>query len=614
MGEPESIPDSDNGGNSTEPETSKLPPHLKKIPAMKGARNRIYLKPRQQLLPTDAPPLPARHFIPLPSNADFDEYYLGPTIEDCASYPRYLDNFPTNPYAMVTHPSIWDIFKDYGYRLEPSFALMFNNERPELVREHLLPIGRPSHPDRSCSEPYSLSREGEPRDVAVIDVAVMGLEKMLEEAGDPGSDASIDAFVLGKTMFQDHIQLDLAQDSIQLSESEIKTTYDIDSIIWVTRRLELCQSPKVFVLPYEGKRAPIHVNNHVYVEVLMPRSDRDKDAGLRYEWFSKPFPLSAIPHTHFAKLGDGAGSINIYVLFPRMINRHPLTGRRVTNIPAQIQTLWLDQVVLPSIIASAPEGTMEYVDYTLEEWRWKASCNKRFVNSKTAVVQTEVLGDMQHFMRKIIEADSDELCLFGSFFFVCDARGIKGLTHDERGNPYERLQREYPSLDWNYAMDRKNGQLFLDLGISFHPASNDLQPLIGLWKLPSVEASFAAAGMTKGKTHHANTLADYGGKQADMEQQRSRVVQLPFRSTYNLVFEAIRRPGTKEYFCEDADAYDAGPNFTECCKKYISLFQGSGRKSFGVREEVRGSGPAIKEALIHARERASLSRESCSAH
>lgn len=575
-----------------------LPKNLKKFKSMKGSRNRQDLAPRRSIKSKGgAIPIPPQRFIPLPSNANFDEYDLGPTIEDCLEYPKYLDNFPTNPYAKRTVRSYWEHFKDYGYRLEPSFPLMFNNDEPILVKEHTFPVGI----RQSVSDSPQIARGRKNQKVTINDVITMGLDGMIAEAGRPGSEQSFDVFVRGISKFGDYIKLNVEEDVVDLQEDEIITTYDIDSMIWVTHKLQFKQATKVFVLPYEGKKAPIHRNNHTYVEILMPRSDQDKASGRRSEWLSKSFPLSAIPHTHFAQTGEGAGSINVYVFFPRMIHRDEFTGRRVTLIPYPVQDMWFTEVVLPAIIAATVPGYREYVDFTLNEWRWRASNDKRFYDTKTTPVRSSALEDMQECMRRIIEDNPDDLDLFGSFFFVSDIRGCKGLTHDL--NPYKALMKEYPSMDWNYAMKRSNGQILLDVGIAFHPNPTQPGALTGLWKLQSLRASYDAAGMNQGTTHHSCTLRDVGGLQADMEQIRSRAVQLPFFSSYQLSFETIRRPGVEEYFCEDSEAYDASPVFKDCCDKYVSMYKGAMGKSYGVRHEIRGSGAAVREILIHAEEK-----------
>src|SRR6266487_5964565 len=91
------------------------------------------------------------------------------------------------------------------------------------------------------------------------------------------------------------------------------------------------------------------------------------------------------------KIGEGSGSFNIYVFWPRMRHRNDLTGRWATMVPVEIQSCWLTQVLYPAIIASSNPDTMAYVNYTLDEWTWKAGNNKRFSGIKTTVVDSNKL-------------------------------------------------------------------------------------------------------------------------------------------------------------------------------------------------------------------------------
>ena len=272
-------------------------------------------------------------------------------------------------------------------------------------------------------------------------------------------------------------------------------------------------------------------------------------------------------------------------------------------VPVEIQSCWLTQVLYPAIIASSNPDTMAYVNYTLDEWTWKAGNNKRFSGTKTTVLDSNKLKDLQKAMNHIIKDNPDELDMFGSFFFVADTRGIKGSTSmvvSEDCNPYKMLCKNYPSMDWEYMMDRQNGQLLMDLGMAFHPDPRDKEPRIGLWRLDKLHASYGAAGMNSGTIHHFNTFSNYGAMQSEMNATRAATVQLSFRSSYNLNFEIVRHPGAEIYFCDVSDAHDMNHTFISCLDGFEKMFMGATQKSYGVREELRGSGAAIKEVLLDA--------------
>jgi hypothetical protein len=174
---------------------------------------------------------------------------------------------------------------------------------------------------------------------------------------------------------------------------------------------------------------------------------------------------------------------------------------------------------------------------------------------------------------------------------------------EKGGNPYAELRRKFPDCDWEYMEKRENGQLLMDLGMGFHPVPEDKTPLVFLWKLAEVNQSYDAAGMNVGKVHHAGMMGGYGGRQSEMERKRSAIVQLCFRSTYSLNYQPFRRSQAGEInVCDDIDAYEVNATYRNSLESHIMMMRGSLRKSFGAREEMRGSGTAIREVMEDAAE------------
>jgi hypothetical protein len=428
------------------------------------------------------------------------------------------------------------------------------------------------------------------------------MEEMLSMAPEEGSMDSINMFVQGVIPDGSLIKLDLTRDEVLLRFHEYLLSLDIDSIIWTTYQVRVLTEISVHVLPYTGSKPPIWKNNHTYVELLMPQSEYDKDQGGRSEWFSNRKSLSVIPHMHFAKVGHGASSFNVSVMFPRMMHKNPVSGRSATLIPHEIQSLWLTDIVYPAIIAGENPSTMAYKNYTMDKWRWKASVNNRFSGKdKLVVVQGTHLVPMQEAMREIIEANPEELDRFGSHFFVMDARGIKDSTNivvEAGGDPYAELCHKFPHCDWDYMEKRENGQLLMDLGMGFHPNPDVETPLVFLWDLEEINQSYNAAGMNEGKVHHAGMMGRYGGRQAEMEKKRNEIVQLCFRSTYSLNYQPFRRTfGGEINLCEDVDAFEVNSTYRNSVENNVKMMYGSLQKSFGARDEVRGSGTAIREVM-----------------
>ncbi|TDL13461.1 hypothetical protein BD410DRAFT_810525 [Rickenella mellea] len=105
--------------------------------------------------------------------------------------------------------------------------------------------------------------------------------------------------------------------------------------------------------------------------------------------------------------------------------------------------------------------------------------------------------------------------------------------------------------------------------------------------------------------HHAAQLLLCGGLQAEMAKSLEWATHVNFRSSYNLLFEVVRRDGGKQvYHCEDGDAYTGNQTFQHCLEKKRKLFRTSRKKSFGVRDETRASGLAVRSMLDDAIQKA----------
>jgi hypothetical protein len=581
------------GGEPNTVEMDRVPEHLRGVEEMKHARNRHTVVARAPPRLPNAMDLPPQRFQWLMRNRclDYDDYFNGPVLDDLHDLqrPGGVDGFPLDfDYKPTVHSS-WERFKDYGYRIEPEFSLMFNQQNPLHTREHALPPPIKEDSDQGVEAAGSAD-----------DSIVMGMEEMMEEAGEPGSVASMMMFVCGRMVVEGGDKLviiDPLRDAVPIKKKSLHLSGDIDSFIWTCDHMKTLCEVGIHVLPYTGKQPPIYKSNHAFVEIINPQSQADKDQGPghRQEWFSTRHSLSAIPHTHFAKIAVGNMTINISVFFPRMKHRDPLTGKRATLIPFEIQSVWLTQVVYPAILQDEGPSAMPYKDYTLEEWRWKAESGTRTVT----VTEDKFLGLQQH-MLEIIDGE-DDLDRFASHFFVMDGRGMKESTMVEvtaGADPVTELCTRYPQLDWDYMMQREHGQLLLDLGMAYNMEDEEEGALTALWDLRKVRHSYAAGGMNAPTIHHTNTLARYGGMQAEMGLTRSRTVQLCFRSTYGLYYQPVRRGrGGDIKFCTDADAYHFNSAYKKSVNSHIKMLRGSKKKSFGVREELRGSGAAIQEAI-----------------
>ncbi|KZP26425.1 hypothetical protein FIBSPDRAFT_949307 [Athelia psychrophila] len=304
------------------------------------------------------------------------------------------------------------------------------------------------------------------------------------------------------------------------------------------------------------------------------------------------------------------------IVFPRMKHQNPQTKRSTNCIPWELHTIFLDRVVYPAIRGAEGKERDMYNNYCSDEWRWKAALSSNYSGKrKTATVRD--VEELQRAMRIILtdlcRQDSEGYMFeaFKSFFFVTEAKAIKATTHHVLGtnlpDPYRQLQTQFPFLQFDELQKRENGQIIMDLGMGFHPnrPGSGMAPVVGMWEMDYLVNSYGAAGMNKPTVYPTNTMPAHGGCQSEMGKVRASLVQLVFRSTYNLTYEAVRRiRGGHDSFCEDSDAYQVNHKFTQSIEDYSKMMQGAQLKdhSHGCREELRGSATAIVEIIRNAEE------------
>ncbi|KAG2095750.1 hypothetical protein BD769DRAFT_1369744 [Suillus cothurnatus] len=535
----------------------------------------------------------------LTDDRTFDNYEGGPTIEMLIP-PIYVQ--PTMIYHStgMELSAGWASWVDHGYRIRPSSFQMFYLCRPIETMEHIMPIG--------TTEFYDPSNQVSDRAVAVNDVICMSASEMNRLAKDnppldQPSASGHEIFICGRTGFSDgakYICVDLERDSVTVDVDDVEVSVDIDSIIWTTSEFRLKGTVGIYMTPLFQSRPGIFKHNHVSIDILIPQSEEDFHApGGRTEWLSKRFNMSAIPHICIGRISSASSILNLYMMFPRMIHRHPINGRMITLMPHEVIDLFYDKVLLPSIGHFNDISWDPYLKQTLEEARYKARGASGRPGGRGAPKIIPLSNDdfmkVQIRMHEIIKDGLEQLSMYGSCFFVLEGKGIKLLTKDgQRGQysgPEEALIRNIPDLDWHHMRDRKHGELLVDIGVSLTPHASNL-PLVGLWRLDALEASFGAGGYKRGDIHHHNTLSRYGAIQAEMQQDRSHQTHVSFRSAYNLYYEAVRTTRNQVSFASDSDAYKVSPSYMAECSDIIKILTGCKEKTYGVRDEYRVSGKA----------------------
>ena len=309
--------------------------------------------------------------------------------------------------------------------------------------------------------------------------------------------------------------------------------------------------------------------------------------------------MNAISHATIGQLASSTGhALSVYIFFPRMIHCSQHTGRHMNMMPAGVLESFWEDIFLPAIaqVLGKTEGWTPYVWQTLEKGRYKQCGSAK--TWRTFPLSNQVFLEIQDIMKGLI-AGKDDQSMYGSFFFVVEGKGIKLLTKDGQGGEYispeVALKHNLSCLNWNYMLDRNHGELLVDVSVSFTPKSKD--PVVGLWRLDSLEESYAAAGFNMGTIHHHCMLHKYGAFQAEMPLDRALQTHIAFRSTYNIYYEAVQPNNNNPTFAKDSDAYNVTATYHKECSSTIMRLRKAKRKSYGVRDEYRVSGQGAQVLL-----------------
>ena len=129
------------------------------------------------------------------------------------------------------------------------------------------------------------------------------------------------------------------------------------------------------------------------------------------------------------------------------------------------------------------------------------------------------------------------------------------------------------------------GQLYVDVAITTHP--DYCEALVGLWRLDCLDASFGRAGYFMGTSHSHNTLALYGGLQAEASPKRYEHSHAVFRSSYNLFYEAYRQRDNRRTVISTEGVYNRDQKTFRQIKGLKEVFSKAEKLTYGVRDEYR---------------------------
>jgi len=541
---------------------------------------------------------------------DFDDYDTGPTEEEAEA--RYREVRAS--YTLTPHTSILDTmhtrFDDQGFRRTAGgFHHFYNN--PPSIEEQLVHFF-PTPPERVLkdrkeklaagidgTELVSGTRKGPfpTSEITGNDVLVWGLDEMVDRGG-AEFDNQMRLYITGRyatVVNPDHfIRLDLLRS--RKTVNDVRISMDIDSVIWLTDRLKVKPAANIHLLPSTKPEAPISSNNHTFVELYPPRTEKEKARGEMSEQ-SQLVSISKIPNMHFAHTGKAEGYANITVMFPRMKHKYPLRSKWETKIPFEVQAFWLRHVVYPALRRITEDGMGVYTQGELEDTQFKFEGSAEKTLQIRGPHLTVLVANIHQILRDKQDSDFDG---YKSFFFVVDIRGIKASTTCDESSPtdpWDTLLAQHPSLDWEYMESEDNGELLIDIGLGFHPPEGS--GMVGFWSMDPLQVGFEYGGYGTGTHHKVNTFSAIGGIHADMPKDRRLKTHILYRLAYNLSYEVLRghKTRTKTGFFPARSAYEVNQDFLDTVKGVVSAYERSLDKSYSVRDEYRCQASSARRLL-----------------
>ncbi|KAJ7571890.1 hypothetical protein C8J56DRAFT_1070769 [Mycena floridula] len=536
----------------------------------------------------------------IPHDPLFDDYHNGPDLSTLSDREKVAGFNMDQVYTFQRPVEGTGDWVDWGWRLLANWFLAFRQDEPQFIKEHMTP-------STVLQPPSAPSAVTDPEEQ--LDICHVGLKGFTDLCGDNIS-ISLRGIVPGSPERFVVINPYLDNQSI----SDLNVTVDFDSLILVTSSPQFKGTVNVSWGPQVRRTSPLAKDNHISVNLLVPRSqeDAEQNGHFRTEWWTKRFRLSHIPHAQFGRIEDFA----LYIFFPRMAHQKKYGSRRYwrTMIPPRDLEEFYARVVRPATQGVQPDQYMVYATLDKAHSQFKS----RGPNAKPKPFSPELFPLLIEKMKSIVRSHPD-LARFGSMFFVLEGKGFKlrtlgveeqGLLEQVRNRflfttsrasrsakrSLDLLKTTFSCLDWPHMENRSHCELYIDVAFTYTPPAKLATPLLGVWHLPYLQSMFEEAGFRTGISHSAGSLSGYGAHQAEMLPARQEVTHIVHRVSYNQSWEVARRDDNQRDFISPSAAYNGGPEYTIPVNTAREVLYGIGpssRQTYGIRDEWRVGFQAI---------------------
>lgn len=213
---------------------------------------------------------------------------------------------------------------------------------------------------------------------------------------------------------------------------------------------------------------------------------------------------------------------------------------------------------------------------------------------------------------------------FGSLFFVIEMKGSKAWTKqvlkskesniggfsantwdDEDvkscfSEVYDKLERTVPHLDWSRMRDRNEGELLIDMAMTFGGVAEEGEAsVVGLPRLAKLEASSAQSRFLAGQCHPMASLDQFGAIQCETSAIVAEKSHIAYRLTYPLVYEVARKADNSRASFEPTEVFARSDQHHEEIQALTTIFSSKNvvSTSYGVRLEFRMGAMGFFECL-----------------
>lgn len=238
---------------------------------------------------------------------------------------------------------------------------------------------------------------------------------------------------------------------------------------------------------------------------------------------------------------------------------------------------WFEEVIIPALNKVSRDSTSApYLDFSYRHMRTRDGHRphgKEYTFDKKHL--QEFISELR---RKVAIWDTtfenyNPLRIFGSFFFVGEAKGIKlpSMTDSFGDRPIHKFLHAIPQLDWEMLCEPTKAACYVDVGVVIQPKqsrSDGSDPLVGLWSLYPLITSYKRAGFTP-TTHTSAQFARFGGIEGQPSQERANRTQIIRQIHYCLAFEVVHIQAGKIKYYKDQDALLGNAAYKKVIDDYL---------------------------------------------